>query len=122
MLKPTQDYILVQPVKRKQSDIIHVISGEKFTQGTVVAVGPGKADRKGRLRPLTVQPGDFITYGDLNRGYDFYPLYEEAGIQYRVLQEADICFIADENAPEHRLPDADIAQMVRDGRVLNVAA
>lgn len=120
-MKPTQDYILVQPVKRKQSDILEVISGEKYTQGTVIAVGPGKVDKKGRLRSLTVKPGDFITYGDINRGYDFYPKYEKDGVTYRILQEADICFIAEPEAPEHNLPDAEIARLVQDSRVLEVA-
>jgi len=95
MLKPTQDYILVKPMIRKQSDVLQVISHEKFTQGLVIAVGPGKFGKKGKLRSLTVKPGDLITYGDLNLGFDFYPEYEEHGITYRLLQEADICFIAE---------------------------
>lgn len=95
MLKPTQDYLLVKPIERKQSEILQVISSEKFTQGEVVAVGPGKKNRKGVIQPLTVKPGDFITYGDVNKGYDFYPTYIERGISYRILQEADICFVAE---------------------------
>lgn len=95
MLRPTQDYIVVLPVERKQSEVLTVISSEKHTQGTVIAVGPGKRDKKGRVRPLTVKPGDFITYGCLDRGYDFYPKYEEDGRIYRVLQEADITFIVE---------------------------
>ena len=121
-MQPTQDYLLVLPVKRKQSDILEVISGEKFTQGTVVAVGPGKYDKKNVLRPLTVKPGDFITYGDIVRGYDFYPKYEKDGVSYRILQEADICFIAEPEAPEHGLPDLEIAKLVADARVLEIAA
>lgn len=111
MFKPTQDYILVLPVKRVQSTVLEVISSEKYTQGTVVAVGPGKRDRKQRIRPLTVQVGDFITYGDINRGYDFYPEYEEDGVRYRILQEADICFIAEPGHEAHGLTDAEIAKI-----------
>lgn len=121
ILKPTQDHILVLPVVRKQSAVLEVISSEKYTQGFVIAVGPGKKNRKGVIQPLTVKPGEFITYGDLNRGYDFYPKYEEAGKTYRILQEADIAFIADSDAPEHTLPDADIAALVADSRVLEIA-
>lgn len=95
MLRPTQDYLVVLPVERKQSDVLTVISNEKHTQGTVIAVGPGKRNKKGHIRPLTVKPGDFVTYGDLLRGYDFYPKFEENGVIYRVLQEADIAFITD---------------------------
>lgn len=121
-MQPTQDYLLVLPVKRKQSDILEVISGEKFSQGTVVAVGPGKYDKKNILRPLTVKPGDFITYGDLVRGYDFYPKYEKDGVTYRILQEADICFIADPENEAHNLPPEQIAQLVADSKVLEIAA
>lgn len=113
---------MVRPVARKQSDIIEVISGEKYTQGTVIAVGPGKTDKRGRLWPLTVKPGDFITYGDLNRGYDFYPKYEEDGVTYRILQEADVCFIADQDNEAHSLPDAEIHKLVADSQVLEVRA
>ncbi len=120
MLKPTQDYLLVRPIKRKQSDVLTVISNEKYTQGHVVAVGPGKVDRKGRRWPLTVKPGDFITYGDISRGYDFYPKYEEDGIEYRILQEADICFIADPENEAHSLPDVEIHQLVQDSRILHI--
>lgn len=95
MLTPTQDYILVRPVERKQSDVLQVISNEKYTQGEVVAIGPGKVDEKGRRQPLTVKPGDFITYGDLDKGFDFYPPYREGGTEYRILQEADVCFVHD---------------------------
>ena len=112
MLSPTQDYLLVLPVQRKQSDVLHVISNEKYTQGTVLAVGPGKVDDKGRRWPLTVKAGDFITYGDLERGYDFYPIYRENGVTYRILQESDICFIADPDHDAHRLTDAEIAKLV----------
>jgi chaperonin GroES len=118
--KPTADFIIVLPVERVQSTVLMVISQEKHTQGTVMAVGPGKV-RKGRLRPLEVKAGDFITYGDLVRGYDFYPRYTEDGVEYRILQEADICFIAEPEAPEHRLPDANIAELVRAGRSLQIA-
>lgn len=121
MLRPTQDYIVVRPVVRKQSEILEIISGEKFTQGVVIAVGPGKRNRKGNLVPLTVKPGEFITYGDLARGYDFYAKYEENGVEYRVLQEADICFIAEPDNPAHGLPDDEIAQLVYDSRVLAIS-
>ena len=120
--RPTQDYILVLPVERRQSAVLEVVSNEKYTQGTVVAVGPGKRSKKGVIQPLTVQPGDFITYGDLDRGYDFYPKYSEHGVTYRVLQEADVCFIADPDNPAHGLSAQEISELVSDARVLKIAA
>ena len=118
---PRDDYILVRPIDRYQSDRLLVVSNEKYTQGTVVAVGPGKRSKKGVIHPLTVKPGDFITYGDLNRGYDFYPTYFENGVAYRILQEADVCFIADPEAPEHSLPPEEIAKLVAGSRMLIVS-
>lgn len=93
--KPRDDYVLVLPVERKQSEILEVISGEKYTQGVIVAVGPGKKNKKGQRQPLTAKAGERITYGDVERGYDFYPKVELGGVTYRLLQEADICFVMD---------------------------
>lgn len=118
--KPRQDYILVKPVERKKSDVLQVVSHEKYTQGTIVAVGPGKPNKRGRIQPLDAKVGDFITYGDLNRGYDFYPKYEEDGVVYRILQEADIAFIAEPDNPAHGFTDQEIAKLVTDARVLEI--
>lgn len=118
--RATQDYILVLPAERKQSDVLHVVSNEKYTQGTVIVVGPGKKDKKGRIRELTVKPGDFITYGDINRGYDFYPTYIEGGVIYRILQEADIAFIVEPDATQNTFTDSEIAGMVSDARTLHI--
>lgn len=93
--RPRADYILVRPVERKQSEILHVVSSEKYTQGEVVSVGPGKKNKKGVIQPLTVRVGDRIAYGDVNRGYDFYPKITLDGVVYQVLQEADIAFVMD---------------------------
>lgn len=118
--RPRDNYILVKPAERKQSASLIVISGEKYTQGIVVAVGPGKKDKKGRIRELTVKPGDFITYGDIRRGYDFYPTYIEGGVIYRVLQEADIAFIVEPDATQQPFTDQEIAAMVADSKVLHI--
>ncbi len=120
--QPRFDYILVRPVERKQSDVLHVVSHEKFTQGTIVAVGPGKPDKRGRIRPLDAKVGDFITYGDLQRGYDFYPLYVEDGVTYRILQEADVAFVADPDNEAHGFSDAEINALVSNARVLEIRA
>lgn len=93
--KPRDDYMLVRPIERAQSEVLHVISSEKFTQGVIEAVGPGKRNKRGERQPLNVKPGDFITYGCLERGYDFYPKYREDGVDYRILQEADVAFVAE---------------------------
>jgi co-chaperonin GroES (HSP10) len=91
MLKPTQDYILIKPLERQHSDIIAVVSHEKHCRGQIIATGPGKRDKKGRIKPLDAQPGDIVAFG--NGNFDFYPKYFEGMDCYRIIQEADICFI-----------------------------
>lgn len=87
MLRPTQDYIVVLPIERKQSEVLEVVSHEKQCRGKVMAVGPGK-HIKNRLQPLDTRVGEIVGFGDGN--FDFYPRYEENGIVYRIIQEADI--------------------------------
>ena len=41
LLKPLHDKIVVKPIERVKSSLIHVIMDEKDNMGTVVAVGPG---------------------------------------------------------------------------------
>lgn len=107
MLKPLRDHILV-----KQDELNEVASaaGIILTQkregfggqhdqlgrsGTVVAVGPGKVDKHGRLRPLTVRPGDRVMWEELK-----HPLYTEGVETFHLLQEADITAVLSEE-PHH---------------------
>lgn len=88
---PRQDYILVRPLARRQSCVLEVVSHEKFCRGEIVAVGPGKRDAKGRTWPLDSKVGDAIIFGDGR--LDIWPKYEEDGVRYLILQEADIAAI-----------------------------
>ncbi len=91
MLNPTQDYIVIKPLTRKQSDILHVISDEKHCRGEIVAVGPGKEGKKGNLIPMVSEVGQIVAFG--NGEFDFYPKHWDGLECYRVIQEADICFV-----------------------------
>jgi co-chaperonin GroES (HSP10) len=107
-LQPLQDYILVRPVERKQSDVLLVVSDEKFNRGVVVAVGSGermtkrfheggntwRTEETGITREMEVKPGDQIIYGDGALDY-MYPRYFEAGVEYRVLQDKDVCMVVE---------------------------
>lgn len=120
--RPREDYLLVRPLERKKSSILHVISRERFSRGFIVSVGPGRPVTKkfdgrivdtGRITPLVVKPGDFITFqGD----YDLFPEYVEDGINYRILQEADITFLCD---PEHasvNMSDEEVRALVEEAK------
>ncbi len=96
MLRPTDDYILIKPLIRKQSEILHIISREKQCRGEVLAVGPGKPNKSGNPMPLDVKVGEIVAFG--NGDFDFYPKYHEdkpdgTRDTYRIIQEADIVFI-----------------------------
>ena len=82
MLRPLRDRIVVKPNVRKLSDIIYVKNTEKHNEGTVVAIGP---------RVRETQVGDVVKYG--NGTFLDWPIIEEEGEQYQIIQEADICFI-----------------------------
>jgi chaperonin GroES len=66
-VRPLQDRILVKRVaeeeKSKGGIIIPDSAKEKPAEGEVVAVGNGKANEKGVVRPLDVKKGDRILFG-----------------------------------------------------------
>lgn len=91
-----QDYILVKPFDRKQSDVLQVVSYEKHNRGEVVAVGPGKDNKRGIPQPLDAKVGDLVLFGDGSKALDnCYPKVELEGVEYRLIQEADICAIVE---------------------------
>lgn len=94
MLRPLRDRIVIKPHERVKSSILAVIMSEKPNTGTVVAVGPGGEDKKGRVTPLAVKPGDEIRYGTAEE-YLSYPEYWENGEKYLVMQEADVCWVTE---------------------------
>lgn len=100
MLRPLRDQIVVKPLERNASEIIEVLHSEKPNLGIVVAVGPGIRNKRGYVVPLDVRVNDTIRYGDTNLNHLNYPEYWEAGKRYLILQEADVCFVAEVNGSE----------------------
>jgi len=66
-IRPLQDRVIVKRVaeeeKSKGGIIIPDTAKEKPQEGKVVAVGKGKLDDAGKLRPLDVKAGDRILFG-----------------------------------------------------------
>lgn len=66
-LKPLGDRVLVKPAPKEERTAsgLYISSGaqEKPQQGTVIAVGPGKLNKKGDHMPLDVKVGDEVLYG-----------------------------------------------------------
>lgn len=68
-----------------------VNSQEQFgRRGTVIAIGPGKRDRKGTIHPLTVKPGDKVYFGEFQNAQ-----FDLNGRKHFVIQEADITGVED---------------------------
>ena len=70
-IKPLSDHILIEPIKeeeRTKSGIFlpETADKERPEQGRVIAVGPGKKNKKGEYVSLDVKPGQrvlFTKYG-----------------------------------------------------------
>jgi len=70
-IKPISDHILIEPIKEEEKTKTGILlpdtaEKERPEQGKVIAVGPGKKDKTGRLIPLEIKPGNkvlFTKYG-----------------------------------------------------------
>ena len=65
-VKPLADRVVVEPAPAEEMSsggiILPDTAQEKPQQGTVVAVGPGKASDAGNLIEMTVKEGDVVIY------------------------------------------------------------
>jgi co-chaperonin GroES (HSP10) len=81
-IRPVRDRILVEPVVRELSSVLIVENTESLNRGWVRAIGPQVEE---------AQVGDFIIYG--NGTYLTWPVHEIDGVDYQLIQEADVCVI-----------------------------
>ncbi len=88
-VRPLHDRILVKRVaeeeKTKGGIIIPDSAKEKPAEGEVIAVGNGKANDKGEIRPLMVKKGDRILFGKYT-GSDI----KIDGVDHLILREDDV--------------------------------
>ena len=88
-VRPLQDRVLVRRVaeeeKTKGGIIIPDTAKEKPAEGEVIAVGSGKTDDKGTLRPLQVKKGDRVLFGKYS-GNDI----KIDGVDHLILREDDL--------------------------------
>lgn len=94
MLKPLHDHVVIEPVeieKKTASGII--LSGDAakptHSEGTVVALGPGKLV-EGKRAPLSVEVGQKVIYG----GYSQSKVTHEEK-EYVIVSEQDIVAIVE---------------------------
>jgi chaperonin GroES len=88
-VRPLHDRILIRRVaeeeKTKGGIIIPDSAKEKPAEGEVIAVGNGKANEKGEVRPLIVKKGDRILFGKYT-GNDI----KIDGVDHLILREDDV--------------------------------
>lgn len=70
-IKPLSDHILIEPIREEEKTKTGILlpetaEKERPEQGRVVAVGPGKKNKKGEYLSLDIKPGQrvlFTKYG-----------------------------------------------------------
>ena len=63
LYKPTRDRIIVKPNKPdKPEGKIILMDGEIPSEGVIVAIGPGRKDKHGKLIPMKLRVGETILY------------------------------------------------------------
>lgn len=89
MLKPLHNRLVVERIDPEETTssgiIIPDTAQEKPQQGKVVSVGPGLADKSGKVVPMDVAPGDtvlFTKYGGTEVTLE--------GRDYLILKEDDV--------------------------------
>ena len=87
--RPLGDRVLVKRVEEEEKTrggiIIPDTAKEKPAEGEVIAVGNGRYDEKGTLRPLTVKKGDRVLFGKYS-GNEI----KIDGVDHLILREDDI--------------------------------
>lgn len=111
MIKPLHDRVLVKPIENPEYSKGGVFTGEatttfvadqhktrQTTVGEVLAVGPGKYNKKGNRRPPDAPIGSIVAFSDTCG-----QRVEVGGEDYMFIRESDIAFFMDEVAAvEHQ--------------------
>ena len=88
-IRPLHDRVVIKRIaeeeKTKGGIIIPDTAKEKPAEGEVIAVGNGKFDDEGKLRPLAVKKGDRILFGKYT-GNEI----KIDGVDHLILREDDI--------------------------------
>ena len=88
-IRPLQDRVIVKRVqeeeKTKGGIIIPDTAKEKPAEGEVIAVGGGKPNEKGGVRPLEVKQGDRVLFGKYS-GNEI----KIEGVEHIILREEEV--------------------------------
>ena len=91
-IKPLADRVVVEAAAAEEKSTGGIIlpdtAQEKPQQGTVAAVGPGKASDAGTIIAMTVKKGDKVLYGKYSGSE-----VTHDGKEYLIMRESDILAI-----------------------------
>jgi chaperonin GroES len=93
MIKPLNDYLLIEKVPSEKKVGSIVLTSEKKTGNvaTVIAIGPGKVDEDGKLVKIAgLKAGEKVIYREYS-GTD----YEEGEHKYLLVKAEDILAVVD---------------------------
>ena len=96
-VRPLHDRIIVQRIDEGEQKVGGIIipdsAKEKPQRGTVIAVGNGKANDKGKRIPLDVKAGDRILFGKYS-GQEI----KLDGQEYFIMKEDDVLAVIEDTA------------------------
>ena len=96
-VRPLHDRIIVQRIDEGEQKVGGIIipdsAKEKPQQGTVIAVGNGKANDKGKRIPLDVKAGDRILFGKYS-GQEI----KVDGQEHLIMKEDDVLAVIEDKA------------------------
>ena len=92
-IRPLSDHILIEPLKQEEKTesgiLIPVASSEEEPErGKIVAVGPGKKGKDGKVVPLEVKEGDLVLLAKYKQDK-----VRIMGKEYLIAKESDILAI-----------------------------
>jgi len=66
-IKPISDHVLIEPIKGEEKSkggilLPQTAEKERPEQGKIIAVGPGKKDKTGKIIPMEIKPGDMVLF------------------------------------------------------------
>ncbi len=92
-IKPISDHVLIEPIKGEEKSkggilLPQTAEKERPEQGKIIAVGPGKKDKTGKIISMEVKPGDMVLF--TKYGPDEIKIDDQ---EYLIAKEEDILAI-----------------------------
>jgi chaperonin GroES len=88
-VRPLHDRVIVKRLEEERKTASGIVipdtAAEKPDQGEIVAVGKGKTNDEGKVRPLEVKVGDRVLFGKYSG-----QAFKMEGVEYLQMREDDI--------------------------------